>query len=773
MESTSEKSWLQNLWDKKVPQYLGTYFAVGFGLLQFVEFLTKRYDLGDNLVDQYLLLWFTLVPAIITIIYFSDQLNPKTSKGIVRWPKFLIIGNFILSFFLVGYFNFKSQKENVEIVNLLNEDGKTVEAVVPNLKKIKTIASFQFINTAKDEDLDWWGSAFSNLLEYNLDQRPEFYTTSQYGLHWYYDKLSLPPFKVPNIGMQREIAKQSRKDYFTRISFTLINDVYSFKGNLYNVKDGNIVLEIDVVNSDPFLAIDEITEQIFNNIPNRFEFNNQVQLPSSSLITDNIEALKYFTLSRLSFFNNPTGLDEVVNLVTKSIELDPSCAICYIYLGDPLYGQGKGDESILNIKKAIKFGASLPERMQFYSKEMLYGITNDMDAYFKLQELRRKMFPYEFSPYERLLPLYQSTYGVDSAKVLIHEAIDYGNIEKGLLSLYELQLDNEEYIEAKNTLDKLSAEFPTRDEDKMKYADIFEKQGNLEKAKLILEEEETLDPLNSTIQMRLAYIDFKNSEIKNANNRLERSLAQSTTLTDSLSYIWLKANFLRLSGQINKSLELVGSYEKFGVKKIPLNVMIRETFDIKSDLYYSIKEVDKPNQLLSDLKKYSPEAESIFKCICIMNVIEKGYLDNSFTNEFKNCREEFKAYSEGYAEIFDVINFYQLGDYEKSIEILERDNGRIKKFFSEKTYFLSQIYKDSGDRIEALNILEKSINQKSENPIHYYLMASLLENENKQRARKYLNIAMHFWENADDEYIPLQKAKALSKRLLVLNNQDG
>ena len=46
-----QPSLFKKLWDRKVPQLLGTYLAVGFGVLQFLEFISRRYDLGGGWVD--------------------------------------------------------------------------------------------------------------------------------------------------------------------------------------------------------------------------------------------------------------------------------------------------------------------------------------------------------------------------------------------------------------------------------------------------------------------------------------------------------------------------------------------------------------------------------------------------------------------------------------------------------------------------------------------------------------------------------------------------
>ncbi len=51
MLAGKKKLTFESIWERKIPQYIGTYFAIGFGLLQFVVFITQRYSLNENLVD--------------------------------------------------------------------------------------------------------------------------------------------------------------------------------------------------------------------------------------------------------------------------------------------------------------------------------------------------------------------------------------------------------------------------------------------------------------------------------------------------------------------------------------------------------------------------------------------------------------------------------------------------------------------------------------------------------------------------------------------------
>ncbi|WP_378183940.1 tetratricopeptide repeat protein [Aquimarina sp. SS2-1] len=768
MGTETKKTWITELWDRKVPQFLGTYFALGFGLLQFVEFITKRYELSEFWVDKYLLVWLALIPAIVIIAYFSTQLNSSSKPKALKWPKILVIGNVGIAFLLGALlFNGKAMAQS-EVIEITDEEGNKIKAIVPSLNKVKTIACFQFENLTGIEELDWWGVAFSNLLELNLDQRSEFYTSSAYALHSYYDVLGLPSFKVPNMGMQREIAQKSRNDYFTRISYIKEDEVFVFRGDLHNTLNGKSIIEIEVQDSNPFVAIDKIKEQIFKNIPNALsDIEKRVDLSSSALITSNIEALKNFTLSRITYYKDPTALQEVVGFAKKSIELDPTCAQCHFYVGDPLYGLGQRDESLIYIKNAIKYGASLPKRLQFRAKATLYAVTNNMDAYLKLQEMHRKMFPYDFAPYNQLLSLYKSKYGMDKAKKLMQEAIANGNIEKGLLKLYDLQMENEDFEEAKSTLDRLIKEFPGREVDKVKYATIYESQGKLDEAREILLREETLNPLSTDIQRRLAYLDYRDLNIKKAAERIEQGIQQATTLTDSLNFLSYKMHFLRMSGQIKDALSTMAKIEKYGIKRTPLNRMITSTFKTKADLYQSIGRSEKVSDLLGEIEKYSPEYLSHYSCIAAASAVERGYETHMNREEFANCDKQYQSFGDGYEQYFDLLYAFAAEDYDTCAKILNEDDGRIKKLFANKS-FLVQVYRKTGNLKEAKEILQKMIDQKDDDAIYYYQMALILENEDQTKALEYLKTALKFWANADENYIPLQRANELAQRLTVL-----
>ncbi|MFP2996914.1 tetratricopeptide repeat protein [Spongiivirga sp. MCCC 1A20706] len=761
MSEASNNTFFSKIWQRKVPQYLGTYFAIGFGLLQFFEFVIKRYNLSNQLLDKYLLVWLALVPAITIIIYFGGELKFKSTS--LKWPKILVILNIVVVICLGLFVNGNKKNQDIAI-QLTDENGNKIEAKVPILNRIKTIANFQFKNETGDAENDWYGLAFSNLLQLNLDQRPEFYAYSAYTLNTYHDALAIPSLVTPAIGMQREIARKSRNDYFTNINYTIVDDQFNFKGNLYTTADGKKVKELKATNTNLYDAIDTLKDQIFEYFP-ELEDNNQTHLPSSGLLSSNKEALKNHTLSQIRFINDPTALQASLELEKKAIALDPSCGTCHYYAGSSLYGMGKTDEALAYLKKAIQYNKALPARMQFSAKQSLYRATNNMDAFWKLQEMRRKQFPYEFAPYNNLISYYKSNFGIDSTKSLINEAINNGNVERGLLALHSLQLENEEYDEALKTLKKCTAQFPDRDEDRLKYATVYERQGRIGEAKKLLLEEEALDPLNPTIQVRIAALDFKNVDFKAADTRIDNGMRQATTLIDTLSYVWFKSYIFESTGQIKATFNLIKDYEGYALKRTPRNRLIATTFLRKANLALATGSYNTLEKLFEELNAYNANSESYYRCVVNSFAIIRDLKTTISPDDLMiTCEGEYKNYGAGAKDYLDLLKAYQNKDFNTCVSLLESDDGKLQKLISDD-YFESNIYAKAGDIQKAIDIMTLAVERKTDQPLYYYQLANLLAPTKPKKAAEYLAVALKFWEQADLDYIPYQQAKALSEKM--------
>jgi TolB-like protein len=77
---------LQDLLKRRVPQILGIYLAVGWGVLEFVDWLIGRYEVTSRLADVSLVAWVAMIPTVLLLAYFHG------ARGQQRWKRVEKIG---------------------------------------------------------------------------------------------------------------------------------------------------------------------------------------------------------------------------------------------------------------------------------------------------------------------------------------------------------------------------------------------------------------------------------------------------------------------------------------------------------------------------------------------------------------------------------------------------------------------------------------------------------------------------------------------------------
>ncbi|MEM9259478.1 MAG: hypothetical protein AAGA62_07510, partial [Bacteroidota bacterium] len=336
----SQASFYEKLMTAKVPQLIGTYLAVGFGLLQFAEFVVNRYAFASVWVDRYLLLWLGLVPAIALLIYYQGLPQSGKASG-SSWKKGLIFLNIgavaLAAFFITG----GEQEVATKTVALVNDAGVEQERIIPAKASVKRIAVFEFQQDQADDKTAWYGAAYASLFEYHLRQRPEIITTGMRSLNNYYDRFGVEQFTPINVATQRKIAQRARTDYFISAKYDVSENGHEVSGSLYRAKDGKSVRELAVQAEDIYAVVDRLKEQIDEYLPPLGDLESAAtNLPSAALITDNLAALEAYAKGLIQFNKTPSQLDLVVPHYRESFRIDPTCGTCAYGLADKLYGQG-------------------------------------------------------------------------------------------------------------------------------------------------------------------------------------------------------------------------------------------------------------------------------------------------------------------------------------------------------------------------------------------------------------------------------------------------
>lgn len=117
------------LWSRRVPQVLATYAASCWGILQFVDWLTDRYQLSPVLTDFWAYLGVLAAPSVLLLAYFRSEPGRTPWTG---WEKFGIPLNALLAA-LVLFVVFRGQELGAvnEVITVRDSSGRLVQRLVP------------------------------------------------------------------------------------------------------------------------------------------------------------------------------------------------------------------------------------------------------------------------------------------------------------------------------------------------------------------------------------------------------------------------------------------------------------------------------------------------------------------------------------------------------------------------------------------------------------------------------------------------------------------
>lgn len=759
MNNAPDTSWWGDLWERKVPQYLSSYLAIGFGLLQFLEFLVNRYALTPSLIDRYLVLWLLSLPAIAVLVYYGGRIRSTWQKVFVPVN---LAGAALLALLL---FNGVS-RATAQTVSVTTETGDTIQGVVPAQDMVKNIAIFQLDNQTEDPELDWWGSAFSKVLSLDLQQRPEFYPLSVYSLISYYDYFGVEMFDIPNLATQRKIAQRVRSNYFLRGSYRKVPEGYQVTGALHRTRDGKELFALDETGLDLFSVVDAVKQRIIAKIPDPLQaVEQQSDLPAAALLSDNTAAVRALTLGQIRFYRAPTQLEPALALLQESVEADPNCAECQYQVADKLYGLGRTEEAITGLRKAAQLARTLPDRLQFQYKLTLYTVTGETEKTIRLQEARRKLFPFEYEAYATLASYYRTNYGVDSAITIIQEAIEYGNLEKGLLRLYQLQVEKEDFTAAEKTLDRYFQEFPDQTNDRWRYAELYEKQNRFDEAREVLIEQNALDPFNSETLLRLAYLEHRFGNYRTADSLLEVIEGQATSLVDSLSAIRARVQFTANQGQVVTAMRLNDRLEKESARRAPINRILMGGFPFKAQQYLLTGNTAILDSLQRDIATYSPEYTQLMDCYAKTLQITYDLPNDISPEELETCNTAYTAYGPAYQDYIAILGHYDREEYAEAAELVARALELGQTSISQQPYLAAKILRKAGKLERAAEILQQKIRSNEDEPIYFLELARIQQTSDPAAARASLANALSAWQNADPEYIPAQRARELAQEI--------
>ena len=759
-DTNTKKSFFADLWDRRFFQFLATYAAASWGIIQFMEWLVRRYGINGAWVDKIALLIVLLLPSVIALIYLHGR------PGADKWWKFEKIAYPLNVVFALGasLFLVSGVSQTTSEVEITNDEGQTIIREVPKMEFAKRVVLFPFEND-NGSNPSWKGIGSAVLLDNSLEQDMRVTSVSPMGFNESYKEYNYGVFDKIPLSTKRNIAENYYSDFFVGGNFT-DDEETTLEVNVYETSTGKEIAH-EVMQSDNII---QLTQKVSDFVNGQIKLSPVegkevlVTLPASNLITSDTAALHQFVNGVIVMEKNMTNFNEAKTYLEKSVELDPTCAECHMTLANIQLLDGQENRS--SVKNAMKYVENISERQQYAMKYYNYVYNDQQDKAERLLKNWRKLYPQDKKPVDMLVSMYSRTLRVEEMHKVVEKAIDEGHKGSLLVTYANLLIGAKEYAKAEEYLVKYREEYPKQAESSTLLADIYAKQGKTEKAVEVLDELSLLNPNDIKYDLEKAGIYNLQNKFTQATKVVNALLQNANTATDTISLYSKQMEILARQGKVREYYDERRKLKKVFMTQYPPIAFIQTEY-ATSGMYQSVGQMDSIEQNIRALEELMPPIQK--NMIGDLNdFIIAVFTENSDSMEYHYAKvKDFLLASTGE----DIVNLY---DAEIAFQKKEYETARgYWKVLLEKTKtydIISQNYFESfvlsGDYDEGLKAINLKLEEDPLSPLHLLVKAKLYSKKgNSNKAKEEIEKAWSVLQYSDEDFRYRKEALELRNEL--------
>ncbi len=758
------KSFFERLWERRFIQYTLSYIVGSWGLIQFIDWIVKRYHYASSWTDIALILFLTLLPSVLLFTYFHGRPGPDKWRPI---EKVFIPFNIVLTIALIIFmFSGSDLGATATKVTVTNEEGETEQRLVPKSAFVKRVVLFPWENKIEAEEDDWMSLGLPILLDADLEQDNRIIVVEPQNLKGEFDNYGYPPGSKIPLSIQRKIAQDNYSDLFLSTAIEKTEDQYTVNATLYNAVDGKEFYQETYTGPDPLALIDEMTEDFRAKVYVRDTQDKRfVDLPASNLYSSSTEALRAFVQAvRLRYFEN--DLPGSIVPLQAAIEADPSFAMAHLQMCDNLFYLNQTDAAKASVQQAMKYKEALSERQQL-SIKFSYQSFFSVDKAIALANMWCQLYPSDYKPYNLLMMIYRNRNDFNAAKAIGQKALENGHSGKLLLTLARLELLQGNEESALEYYERFAQEFPEQSKGFSGIGQVYMSMGEFEKAKEQYDKLIVMNPDDIKIMLQLSEIEGRLLNFEAEQAALQDAMRSAKSIQDSIKVMSGLEAYYAKTGRINQSIQQMQDRWAYSERIYPeQQVKSQLFFNFSVQRFVIADRIDEYQALANDyLQKYeNPYAN--FGCVSDLNLSLFSETKPDAIDVMERCEEHFKVTIGPKGMLMVYAYYYKvIEDYPKALEysILMRDSSGIDPGLM--TLF-GEIYRKNGDLDNSeASIKEFLKKQPDDGEQHYQLALTYHEMGKPSEAREEVELALKIWKDADPNFIPAQKARALAAEL--------
>jgi len=753
---------LRNLWERRVPHYLGAYLAVCWGVLEFVDWLVNRYVLSPYLTDLALLGLVSLIPSVVLITYNHGK---PGKDEILRSEKIGVPLNIIASLILLALtFGGKDLGAATTTVTVEDEEGNTVEREIPKDEFRQRFALFPFDNESGDTAYDW--------LQYGVP----FALTADLYQDVFVDVVHFPFLRdrlresnqasgvgIP-LALKREVAGDLHLERFVTGTIDSADGVLVAAYAIHDTR-GRIQSEATFSGTSVFEIADSMSVQLKRDLglPAR-HIEETIDVSVSEMMTESEDAYRQMVEGQVAVVVSDDWL-AAIRSYESAVALDSTFALAQNALFSAYLVTNQAGRAVKPMEAAMALLYRLPERLQFQVKSNYYYMRQEHEKSYAVLKMWTELYPDDIDGHRQMAMVYTTILndkdaGIRELKKILELDPSQAQLLNDIGELYEAQA---RFDSALISYEAYAERFPNDAESFKRIGGMYSNLGDLQKAKEYTEKALLLEPEDVEAIVAAGQIETYLGNYDGATALLDDAILASRSAEDRAEVYAALTNYFRYRGQIARSIE---NWE----------LRLAEVEKSSPPAYAAVQNLATLAMLVAagqaDLARQRRDSlEQEFSMPPWNMIFPIGELAMYLELEEPDSAEQSIEELETTIEALDAQAFVPIvararaevhhlrGEYREAISAYEEALVLDPTEFRLNTN-IARNYRELGDLDKASEYLEKRLQQRPLDPeAHYELALVYADKRDEERAREHLRAALLVWQVADSVFKPARKAR--------------
>lgn len=545
---------IQQLLDRRVPQFVGLYLVGCWGFLEFFDWFVSRYVLSPALVDFALAVLLLFLPTVAIIAWRHGAPGPDTWKrtdGAVIGLNALVAAGALLVMFRGENLGAATTVKLVE-----DTEGNTVERVVPKAEFRRSVMLFDLENESGDADRDWLEYGLNLALAMDLAQDVFVTATSteEAGIREYLREHGAEPGADIPLSLKRDAARLRGSEYFYAGEFAERGDSLRIVTNLYQTSSGRSVATHEYVATDPREVADRMSLDLRRDlgIPEG-QLGETVDLPAEELLTESPEAFRLISEGheQLMRYNDPVAARA---RAAEALALDSTAAMAHLLEANGALFLGDQAASGAAVDRAIRYDYRLPERYAIALQvQKAYLFEGDREAALRAGRYWTEVYPNDVEARRLLAAIHASAGEVEEQITQLRALLAIDSTDAvAMRQLAASFAQQAEYDSAIAYQRRLIGRRPGELDVRLEMAATLRSAARFDEARQALADAEVVDSQDPDVPREMAVLDLRVGDIAAAERHLEDVKNRERTPNERARRIGLEESIYYQRGQFDR-----------------------------------------------------------------------------------------------------------------------------------------------------------------------------------------------------------------------------